>query len=402
MAGRGVDILLGGNPDPDDEEDVKRAEEEGKKIRELGGLHVIGTERHESRRIDNQLRGRAGRQGDPGSSRFYVSTEDDLMRIFGGDRMKNTMQMLKVPADMPIESSIISKSVESAQRKVEGNNFDMRKHLVEYDDVINKHREAIYRRRREIMEIAEGEGDHGDKKLKDIILESVYSEIEKVVKFNCAGEVRDWNIKEIGETITTIFNLSGDEKNKLEEIRNSEAMDVEHELITYLNDLASEKYEKLSAALESIGVEPKEVEKGILIRSIDQLWIEHLETMDYLRSSIGLRGYGQRDPLVEYKRESFRLYRELNDLIRQQVVYSIYKTGDAIDMAPEIIASFQKDEQPKNLQFAGAVKEATDNSRVETIDLVHDKMKGEDGKVVGRNDLCPCGSGLKYKKCHGK
>ena len=151
MAGRGVDILLGGNPDPDDEEDVKRAEEEGNKVRELGGLHVIGTERHESRRIDNQLRGRAGRQGDPGSSRFYVSTEDDLMRIFGGDRMKNTMQMLKVPADMPIESSIISKSVESAQRKVEGNNFDMRKHLVEYDDVINKQRQIIYKLRDETL-----------------------------------------------------------------------------------------------------------------------------------------------------------------------------------------------------------------------------------------------------------
>ena len=402
MAGRGVDILLGGNPDPDDAEAVAKANEEGEKIREIGGLHVIGTERHESRRIDNQLRGRAGRQGDPGSSRFYVSTEDDLMRIFGGDRMKNTMKMLNVPPDMPIESSIISKSVESAQKKVEGNNFDMRKHLVEYDDVINKHREAIYRRRREIMEIAEHEGEHGDKKLGDIIAEYVRTEIDKVVTFNCVGDIKDWNIKEVGETITTIFNLSADEKNELENIRNSDANDVGHALITYLNELAQSKYEVLMSAITGIGVDPVEIEKGILIRSIDQLWIEHLETMDYLRSSIGLRGYGQRDPLVEYKKESFRLYQELNDLIRQQVVYSIYKTGEAIDMAPEIVNSFQAEEQPKNLQFAGAIKEATDNPHGETIDLVHEKMKGEDGASVGRNELCPCGSGLKFKKCHGK
>ena len=316
--------------------------------------------------------------------------------------MKNTMKMLNVPADMPIESSIISKSVESAQKKVEGNNFDMRKHLVEYDDVINKHREAIYRRRREILEITEGEGDHGDKKLGDIILEYVRAEIDKVASFNCVGEIRDWNIKEIGETITTIFTLTEDEKNKLEEIRNSDAHDVKQALIAYLNELAKSKYENLAKAIAGIGVELVEIEKGILIRSIDQLWIEHLETMDYLRSSIGLRGYGQRDPLVEYKKESFRLYIELNDLIRQQVVYSIYKTGEAADMAPEIIASFQKEEQPKNLQFAGAIKEATDNPHGETFDLVQEKMKGEDGQVVGRNDLCPCGSGLKYKRCHGK
>ena len=397
MAGRGVDILLGGNPDPDDGADLARAKEEGAKVCELGGLHVIGTERHESRRIDNQLRGRAGRQGDPGSSRFYVSTEDDLMRIFGGDRMKNTMKALNVPADMPIESSIISKSVESAQKKVEGNNFDMRKHLVEYDDVINKHREAIYRRRREIMEIAEGEGDHGDKSLSDIVMEYVRLEIDKIVEANCLGEQHDWNLKEIGERITTIFNLNSEERAHIEDFRKSEMSDVKHEILTYLNDLAKNKYDSLAEAFKKIGVEPKEIEKGILIRSIDQMWVEHLETMDYLRSSIGLRGYGQRDPLVEYKKEAFRLYQELNDLIRQQVVYSIYKTGEAINMAPEIITSLQQEEKPKNLQFAGAIKEAGDE-KPEKVDLVRDeKYKG-----VGRNDLCPCGSGQKFKKCHGK
>lgn len=398
MAGRGVDILLGGNPDPDDEADVKRAEEEGNKVRELGGLHVIGTERHESRRIDNQLRGRAGRQGDPGSSRFYVSTEDDLMRIFGGDRMKSTMKMLNVPPDMPIESSIISKSVESAQKKVEGNNFDTRKHLVEYDDVINKHREAIYRRRREILEIAEGVGDHGDRTLADIILEYVRAEIEKIVDFNYITESGKPNYQEISESVHTIFTLEQAEKEKILSFGASENNDTKHELITYLNDLAKVRYEELSNAFKEVEINVTEIEKGILIRSIDQLWVEHLETMDYLRSSIGLRGYGQRDPLVEYKKESFRLFRELNDLIRAQVVYSIYKTGDALNMAPEIIASFS--DAPKNLKFAGAIKDSS--SEAQTIDLVHEKVKDASGKVVGRNDLCPCGSGKKFKKCCGK
>ncbi len=402
MAGRGVDILLGGTPDNNNPEDIIRAKAEQAKICELGGLHVIGTERHESRRIDNQLRGRAGRQGDPGSSRFYVSTDDDLMRIFGGDRMKNTMKMLNVPADMPIESGIISKSVESAQKKVEGNNFDMRKHLVEYDDVINKHREAIYRRRREILEIAEDPTSHGDKTLGDIILEYVRLEIGRVVELNCLGDLRDWNLKEIIETVGTIFTLNTEEKNKIEETNKSIAHDPGHDLITYLNDLAKSKYDALALAFKELNIESSEIEKGILIRSIDQLWIEHLETMDYLRSSIGLRGYGQRDPLVEYKKESFRLYQELNDLIRQQVVYSIYKTGDAIEMAPEIIRSLQLEEQPKNLKFAGAIKEASDNPHGETFDLVNEKMKGADGQAVGRNELCPCGSGKKFKKCHGK
>lgn len=402
MAGRGVDIILGGASVSDSPEDVAKFEAEQKKIIELGGLHVIGTERHESRRIDNQLRGRAGRQGDPGSSRFYVSTEDDLMRIFGGDRMKNAMRVLNVPPDMPIESGIISKSVESAQKKVEGNNFDMRKHLVEYDDVINKHREAIYRRRREILEIAEGEGEHGDKTLTDIVLEYIKTEIDKIAEFNCTGDVKDWNLNELMESVRTIFNVTPEENDKVVALANGENHDTRYDVVLYLNELAKAKYDKLFADFKNVGVDFKEVEKGILIRSIDQMWVEHLETMDYLRGSIGLRGYGQRDPLVEYKKESFRMYHELNDLIRGQVVYSIYKTGESIQMAPEIVMSLTKEEEPKNLKFAGAIKEATDNPHGESLDLVHEKMKDAEGQVVGRNDLCPCGSGLKYKKCHGK
>jgi len=401
MAGRGVDIILGGTPDSNDPEAVSRAKAEQEEVIALGGLHVIGTERHESRRIDNQLRGRAGRQGDPGSSRFYVSTEDDLMRVFGGDRMKNAMRMLKVPEDMPIESSMISKSVESAQKRVEGNNFDTRKHLVEYDDVINKHREAIYQRRREILEIAEGVGNHGDRQLADIVKEIINEELNQIISFHCLGEPKDWNLQEVAESVTAIFPLNEEQTEKILAFHNNSGHEGSAALLSELQDWAAKKYGNLKESLEGAGINFIEVEKGILLRSIDQLWVEHLETMDYLRGSIGLRGYGQRDPLVEYKKEAYRLFRELNELIRRQVVYSIYKTGDALELAPQLVANLQKSNNKQNLKFSGAAKVATDHQPGETIDLVRNKIKDESGKVVGRNDLCPCGSGKKFKKCCG-
>ena len=400
MAGRGVDIILGGNPP---------LEEEQAAIRALGGLHVIGTERHESRRIDNQLRGRAGRQGDPGSSQFYVSTDDDLMRIFGGDRMKNLMSTLKVPADMPIENKMISKSIESAQKKVEGNNFDIRKHLVEYDDVINKHRMAIYKLRREILETAEDSISLGEDKrraLSEIVLDMVNMEIKSVVNFHTAGDsLDDWNLKEISETMRTVWTGGDATLGKLQEIAKSDQVKDKkrEELSAYLSAEAANKYKSLSDNFASLGLRFKEVEKGILIRSIDEMWVEHLETVDYLRRGIGLRGYGQRDPLVEYKKEAYQMYQELNGLINKQVVYSIFKTGDALAMAQsqELQAFGESPEQ--KLEFSGAAKEMhKEAAGRNTVDLVHEKEKGEDGEKIGRNDLCPCGSGKKYKKCHGK
>jgi preprotein translocase subunit SecA len=417
MAGRGVDIILGGNPP---------LESEQAEIRALGGLHVVGTERHESRRIDNQLRGRAGRQGDPGSSQFYVSTDDDLMRIFGGDRMKSLMMTLKVPADMPIENKMISNSIESAQKKVEGNNFDIRKHLVEYDDVINKHRTAIYRRRREILEIAEGveikeeikvKRDEDDeenleaapkeaKTLTSIIAELVHDEIKNVVAFHTAGDDKaEWNIKEIFETMRTIWVAPGELMTKLEDIvKNTQGKDETREaLINYLINESNDVYKYLVDKFLAAGVEFKEVEKGILIRSIDEMWVEHLETVDYLRRGIGLRGYGQRDPLVEYKKEAWRMYQELNGLINKNVVYSIYRTADGLAMAgaPEI-QSFAGQPETK-LEFTGAQKEMHKQAEERnTIDLVHEKTKDDSGHKVGRNEPCPCGSGKKYKQCHGK
>lgn len=412
MAGRGVDIILGGNPPVASEQESVCA---------LGGLHVIGTERHESRRIDNQLRGRAGRQGDPGSSQFYVSTDDDLMRIFGGDRMKNIMSTLKVPADMPIENKMISKSIESAQKKVEGNNFDIRKHLVEYDDVINKHRLAIYRRRREILDIAEKPvlvaseqvpaplaelTNDAPRSLADIIQEMIRAEIANVVAFHTAADnISDWNLSEISETMRTIWRLDEAAPVRLQAlVAENKARDIMRaSLIEYLVQDANEKYESLKKTFSTAALNFQEVEKGILIRSIDETWVEHLDTVDYLRRGIGLRGYGQRDPLVEYKKEAYHLYQELNQLISKQVVYSIYKTGEALVMAQASQLKTFAAAPEKKLEFSGAAKEMhKEAAERNTLDLVHEKIKGEGGEKVGRNDPCPCGSGRKFKQCCGK
>ena len=393
MAGRGVDIILGGNP-PVGEDQLK--------VRELGGLHVIGTERHESRRIDNQLRGRAGRQGDPGSSQFYISADDDLMRIFGGDRLKSIMNTLKLPEDMPIQNKLVSDSIESAQKRVEGNNFDLRKHVVEYDDVINKHREAIYKKRREILNSYNNQKENLNKEgraLSEIILEMVEDEIWQTVNFHTASEnIKEWNLKEVSETVTTIFSLSGEQKNKILSFSENEDSlgDVRKNLNEYLVSLARENYQKMAEGFKDLEINFIEIEKGMLLRSIDNLWIEHLETVDYLRRGIGLRGYGQRDPLVEYKKEAYRMYHELLALIQKQVAYSIYKTGDVSNfIAPSLM------ERASN--FSAPAKEMAKRSvnNTGTVDLIKDKVKDDEGNKVGRNDLCPCGSGKKYKKCCG-
>ncbi len=480
MAGRGVDIMLGGvepshakatedsyseaakssqplfnkgGSNIEESKEHKKWREERQKILELGGLHVTGTERHESRRIDNQLRGRAGRQGDPGSSRFYVSCEDDLMRIFGGDKMKAIMSKLKLPEDVPIENKIISRSIEQAQKKVEGNNFDIRKHLVEYDDVLNKHRESIYNKRKKILEIG---GDEQNLKseienskqiqisnseaseqisnseqtanskpqakiLSDIIFEMTENEIEQVVGFHTAGEkISDWNLDEIRDVMSTIFPVSKNLKDDLKDIiKDGDKLDkakIRTVIIEYLEKSAKDNYIKMVEKAKEAGLNWQEIEKSILIRSIDTLWVEHLEVMASLRQGIGLRGYGQRDPLIEYKKEAFGLYNELNNLIQKEVVYSIFKVGqieeiiapNLSDMAKEFNAP-AKEMTNGNTSFSGFKQtEAGSVSMVggkkqggDTIDMVKQKIKNAEGKKVGRNDPCPCGSGKKFKKCCG-
>ncbi len=387
MAGRGVDIILGGNP-PD--------KEEAEKVKALGGLHVLGTERHEARRIDNQLRGRSGRQGDPGSSQFYISLEDDLMRIFAGERLKSLMTTFRVPEDMPIENKMVSKSIETAQRRVEGQNFDIRKHLLEYDDVLNKHREVIYKKRREIL---------ATENLKEKILEMVEDEIEQVVLFHTASEQEgDWNLEEIYEVVGTIFPLEKEVRIRMDDIRRwagDKAHDaaVRTRIIEYLMELARMAYDELEKKIAEQAKEMgqsenlmRQIEKGIMIRAIDTLWVDHLSAIDYLRTGIGLRGYGQSDPLVEYKRETYRMFHELLHFINKQVVYSIYKIGLATQVAPSLM-------QTSGLKLGGPAK--TSNGR-QFSDEIKSKPRAPGGKKIGRNDPCPCGSGKKYKKCCGK
>ena len=408
MAGRGVDIVFGGNP-PDSEE--------AKKVKEAGGLAVIGTERHEARRIDNQLRGRSGRQGDPGSSQFFVSMEDDLMRIFGSERIKSIMTTLGVPDDMPIENRMISKQIEAAQHKVEGHNFDIRKHLVEYDDVINKHREVIYERRKKILDMA----DHPEN-LKKEMMHTIKAEIEQVVSFHTnLDDENKWDIKEIYEVANSIFPMPEGSRQELEKIHQEaggKLQDVASRthLIEHLAGLSQEAYRELTEKIGDAKI-MTQIEKAIMLRSIDTLWIEHLDQMSHLRQGIGLRGYGQKDPLVEYKKESYQLFNELIGNIQKQAVYSIYKVGLAKDMVPGAMQTPQQTtsapsktmEEGKG-QFSGVSmtkpsaieQESTSQQQKGSQAQVASKPRDESGKKVGRNDPCPCGSGKKYKKCHGR
>jgi len=385
MAGRGVDIILGGNP-PD--------KEESEKVRNAGGLFVIGTERHESRRIDNQLRGRAARQGDSGETQFYLSTQDDLMRIFAGDRIRSVMETLRVPDDMPIEQKSITRIIESAQKKVEGFHFDSRKHLLEYDDVLNRHREVVYGKRRQILETFNKQKNNqlpeGEKTLQTLVLDMIEAEIEQVISFHTNAEDKnDWNMKEISEVVSTIYPVTEEEKNKILNFgehgdQKLEAVTERTHIIEFLTELAKEKYQKL--LVEAIGNKDIqiEMEKQIMLRSMDLLWIDHLVAVDYLRTGIGLRGYGQRDPLVEYKKETYTMFNELLSAMQHEVVYSIFKVSVGLQPAPALM-------QRKNLKYSGPEGEVVD---------INTKVKNEEGDKVGRNDLCPCGSGKKYKKCH--
>ena len=347
MAGRGVDIILGGNP-PD-------AEEAGK-VREAGGLHVIGTERHEARRIDNQLRGRAGRQGDPGSSQFYLSMEDDLLRIFGGDRVKAMMDRFDLPEDQPIQVGFVSKAVAQAQAKVEGAHFDMRKHLLEYDDVLNKQRSAVYRRRQEIM----GAVHKGE--LATLIFDAAAGFLEKLLAQG--EETAEFDL----ENAKKAFTESGVVANPEWPITDADNMeDVRTKLRALLTKRSVETSVHPQAPFQALGI-------------LDLLWMNHLEDLEALSESVGLRAYGQRDPLVEYRQESRRLFSGFWENFDGMIFSNLFKLK-----AETASAGAAKDvpEQTINLGSGGGTVVP-------------------EGRKVGRNDPCPCGSGKKYKKCHGR
>ncbi len=404
MAGRGTDIVLGGNPeglartesDPASAPDefaaavsryrVKCAEER-QKVLEAGGLHILGTERHESRRIDNQLRGRSGRQGDPGSSRFFLSLEDDLMRIFASDWVRKMMDRLGMEEDVPIESRMVSKSIERAQKQVEGRNFEIRKHLLEYDDVMNKQRVAVYGLRRRILEGVEG---------RDYILRVVGDIVGSLVDRYCPEEAdpEDWDREGIDKDYRSYFGLAIESLGVAWETVNRP--DLEARLLDGATGHYRQRAEKFG------GEEFARLERFLLLDTVDRQWKDHLLALDHLREGIGLRAYGQRNPLVEYKRESFALFEDMWERIEDHVVKFLYHAEPVQDMqlARRGVRTTLSHPDAAGLAASHAQQERAANTPVAAPDARPVTVRRNQPKV-GRNDPCPCGSGKKYKKCHG-
>ncbi|MBN1565953.1 MAG: preprotein translocase subunit SecA [Anaerolineae bacterium] len=422
MAGRGVDILLGGNPDGLAREKLRRrydsdvteatpeqwaevlteAKTECKvhrqKVLAEGGLYVLGTERHEARRIDNQLRGRAGRQGDPGETRFYLSLEDDLMRRFGGDRVKNFMKWADMPEDMPIEHGMISKSIQQAQIRVEGHHFDIRKRVLEYDDVVNKQRETIYNQRRMVLSAQNGE-------LRDQLQHMITEQIQAICKLHLAGDAVDWDLEELHRAALLIYPVPED-INPATMGQLGDSDEIELLLVKGALRVYTERIERFTPAWMAMA------EKSVMLNVVDQLWQRHLTDLDILREGIGLTAYGGRDPLVEYQRQSYEMWNALQEEIKGKVVQDIYRVAPREQQPPTRRApALILQRSLSNIQ-AGRGAEAAASMPV---------PQAQDGRVetaggrnappqpienvglfdnVGRNDPCPCGSGKKFKHCH--
>lgn len=403
MAGRGVDIKL----------------EEG--VNEVGGLCVIGTERHESRRIDNQLRGRSGRQGDPGTSRFYVSLEDDLMRIFGGEQVSKVMDFLKMAEDVPIENSMVSKAIESAQKKVEGHNFDIRKTTVEYDDVMNQQRQIIYGVRNKILEAAANLQGEAGSELKKDILEKIDQAVADLVIINTSEGLES---AKIAEEYSTIINFDPNSRKSLEQ--QISQIGSSEDITKFLTKLARDVYEEKE---KQVGSEvARQMETFVYLNTIDTLWVEHLDTMDDLRAGIGLRGYAQRDPLIEYKKEGFDLFEKMMKTIDFEVVHRIYKISLASQPGPQAIQVEERhpeievgvkteEKEEKETAKGKPISEVLESEGTETKvtierggQVISEQNLGSGGqlksKKVGRNDPCWCGklksdgTPVKYKHCH--
>lgn len=396
MAGRGTDILLGGNPEfmakaevPEEDPTFKevlakykqQTDAEKKKVIEAGGLFILGTERHESRRIDNQLRGRAGRQGDPGTSRFFLSLDDDLFRIFGGDRIKNLMGG-SLEADEPIEHPWLSRAIENAQRKVEGHHFDMRKHVLQYDDVMNQQRKIVYGMRREILQ----SGSH-----KELLEDFMFFIAEGLaVDYGHDKQAPNtWNWAELNRSLQTIFHptIEVKESDLPAGKKGTEA-------------LAEAVYQKLHKRYDEkaaeLGQFMPEVEKMFSLSTIDQLWKDHLKAMDHLREGIGLRGYAQKDPLLEYKKESFLMFKMMDAQMKQDVVGKIFNVQLAPQQEEKVIERFEE-KMERDVNAARMQMKHGDDTETPAA-----PAPARADKKPGRNDPCFCGSGKKYKACHGR
>ena len=374
MAGRGTDIVLG----------------EG--VPALGGLHILGTERHESRRIDNQLRGRSGRQGDKGSSRFYLSLEDDLLRIFGSDRISGIMEKLGMENGQPIEHNMVSKAVANAQKKVEAHNFDIRKHLLEYDDVMNRQREVFYELRRDIIS--------GDNQ-KEILLEMSEDVVEGILDEIAHDKLypEEWDAAALNESLERQFLIPVEKVGDKELVINSHhKLPLEDSNREKLHEAVMEEVRRACDAkeeeLKNEGLNEqtiRNIRKGTMLQITDGRWKDHLLGMDHMKEGIGLRGYAQKNPLTEYKKEGFDMFRYMMDRIKEEATEYLFKMRIQKETQPEAAYDETRPQQQKVVEHRGKAEEAL--SKPETV--------RRDEKKVGRNDPCPCGSGKKYKKCHG-
>lgn len=403
MAGRGTDIVLGGNweaevaalEDPS-EAQIEAIKEDWKQrnatVKEAGGLHIIGTERHESRRIDNQLRGRAGRQGDPGLSRFYLSLEDNLMRIFASDRVRNFMQALGMEKGEAIEHKMVTNAIEKAQRKVEGRNFDYRKQILEYDDVANNQRTVIYTQRQQLLEADDIEdaiaGIRGDV-IDDVISGFIPPQ----------SMAEQWNIAGLEQNLESEFGVSLPIQHWLDEDKKLHEEPLRQKIIDALEERYKEKVDRFGPVIRTL-------EKQIMLQVLDTLWKEHLQNMDYLRQGIGLRAYAQKNPKQEYKRESFELFQQLLDRLKHDVTRILFRVEP---MSEEELAELERRRQEQaereraKLQLQhDEISQLDDSPQESEPQVTTEKPYVRQGKKVGRNDPCPCGSGKKFKTCHGK
>ena len=407
MAGRGTDIMLGGNAeflarkelkaegysdeiiaeatgyaDTDDENILLAREKfttylakykeqiapEAEKVREAGGLSIIGTERHESRRIDNQLRGRAGRQGDPGNTKFYVALDDDLMRLFGGERVSRVMSMLKVDENQPLETGLLSSSIESAQGRVESRNFAIRERVLEYDDVMNQQRELIYKQRNQVLD-----GEDIKQKIRGMVEITLKEEVANCIEDSDVHD--DWDFVPLKNRFGGWLLKEGDLEFSLAELADTSYEDIEELLVNRANEYLEAKEEKYSEE------KMREIERYILLKTVDEHWMEHIDAMDELRQGVGLRSYGQHNPVVEYRNDGTDMFNNMTESIRRETAMRV------------LMVEFKTDEEVKREKVAEETESADDGSLDRTV-----RGKG----VVSKNALCPCGSGKKYKRCCGK
>lgn len=411
MAGRGTDILLGGNPDflarrtmrqeevPDDiiEEATGKSEKVSSEVLEArkrylalrdeykkttdvehdrvvaaGGLHILGTERHESRRIDNQLRGRAGRQGDPGSSQFFISLEDDLMRLFGGERIEGLIGRLGMEENEPLAAGMLTKQIENAQKRIESRNFEVRKNVLQYDDVMNQQRELIYAQRRQVLE---------GQDMKQTIITMGEKVLDDAVDRFCMGEPGDWDIRGLKDEVERLSVPPGTLKANEEAIKSFDKAGM----ASFLKKTAADLYARREEEITALGIDMRELERNILLRSVDNRWMDHIDAMDQLRDGIGLRAYAQRNPVTEYKVESYDMFDEMTRLIQEDTIRTLFQLR------------IQKPEERK-----AVARVTSQSSAQQQPQKTNQPIRNKPGEKIGRNSPCPCGSGKKYKQCCGR